>query len=315
MSGNASMKFQKKNEQSMPVRDFFKMFPDDETCLAHVFENRFGQGFECPKCKRAAKWYRIEAERAYSCQWCGHHIHPTVNTPFEDTRTPLQLWFYAIYLFTTSRHGVSGKELERQLGVTYKTAWRIGHQIRKHMAQVDGEHVLRGIVEVDETYMGGHQAGKAGRGATGKTIIVGMLERGGRIETAVVENAGRAALGEHIQEHVAPNAEIHTDEWPGYGELERKGYGHKTVGHNAKEYVLRRGKDVIHVNGVESFWKHFKASVKGTHIHVSKKHMEKYAKEFEFRFNNRNVPKTMFPRLVSEFLALKVGAPPSALAS
>jgi transposase-like protein len=120
---------------------FFRLFPDDETCLQHLFTVRFGQGYTCPSCERPSNWYRIKAERAYSCQWCGHHLHPTVGTPFAKTRTPLQLWFYAIHLFTTTRHGVSGKELQRQLGVTYKTAWRMAALIREHMADVDGRGV------------------------------------------------------------------------------------------------------------------------------------------------------------------------------
>lgn len=120
--------------KNITIKEFFKQFPDDETCLKHIFETRFGQGYECPKCKKAAKWYRIQSERAYSCQWCGNHLHPTAGTIFEDSRTSLQMWFYAIYLFTTTRNGVSAKELQRQLGVTYKCAWRMGHQIRKHMA-------------------------------------------------------------------------------------------------------------------------------------------------------------------------------------
>jgi len=104
-----------------------------------LFDVRFGQSHECPKCEKGTKWHRIKAERAYSCQSCGHHLHPTVRTIFEGSRTSLQSWFYAIYLFTSSRHGVPAKELERQLGVTYKTAWRMGHKIREHMAAVDGE--------------------------------------------------------------------------------------------------------------------------------------------------------------------------------
>lgn len=127
---------------SITIREFLAQFSDDEKCLEHLFNVRFKQGHVCPKCTKAAKWYRIQAERAYSCQWCGHHLHPTVGTPFEDSRTPLQLWFYAIYLFTTSRHGVPAKELERQLGVTYKTAWRMAHLIRQHMEYVDGEFPL-----------------------------------------------------------------------------------------------------------------------------------------------------------------------------
>ena len=120
-------------QKSLTTTQFFRQFPDDETCLTHLFEARFGQGHVCVSCERPANWYRIKAERAYSCQWCGYHLHPTVGTPYEQTRTPLQLWFYATHLFTTTRHGVSAKELERQLGVTYKTAWRMAKLIREHM--------------------------------------------------------------------------------------------------------------------------------------------------------------------------------------
>src|SRR5262245_50553302 len=119
------------------VREFFKLFPSDDACLRHLFDVRFGQGFACPKCKRAAKWYALESEKAYSCQWCGHHLHPMSGTIFQDSRTSLQTWFYVVFLFTTTRHGVSGKEIQRQTGVTYKTAYRMGQQIRKHMAAID----------------------------------------------------------------------------------------------------------------------------------------------------------------------------------
>src|SRR6056297_1821877 len=149
------------------VRQFFQQFPTDDACLEHLFNVRFGQGHVCPKCERAAKWYRLQSEQAYSCQWCGHHIHPMVGTIFEKSRTPLQLWFYAIYLFVTTRHGVSGKELQRQLGVTYKTAWRMGHKIREQMDKGEVKQLLTGHVEIDEAYVGGKRPGKRGRGAAG----------------------------------------------------------------------------------------------------------------------------------------------------
>ncbi len=139
---------EKKEKASATIQEFLAKFSTAEACLQHLFDTRFGQGHVCPNCNRKAKWYHIKAERAYSCQWCGHHFHPTVGTPFEDSRTPLQLWFYAIYLFTTSRHGVPAKELERQLGVTYKTAWRMADLIRQHMATVDDEWPLFGDVEI-----------------------------------------------------------------------------------------------------------------------------------------------------------------------
>jgi transposase-like protein len=159
------VKNSQKEAASITIREFLGRFSTDEICLQHLFETRFGQDHPCPKCERKTKWFRIQAERAYSCQFCGHHLHPTVGTPFEDSRTPLQLWFYAIYLFTTSRHGVPAKELEQQLGVTYKTAWRMAGLIREHMEMVDGEFPLFGDIEIDETYIGGRRAGTRGRGA------------------------------------------------------------------------------------------------------------------------------------------------------
>jgi transposase-like protein len=286
-----------KEKASVTLREFLTQFPDDESCLNHLFDCRFGQGHKCPKCERKAKWYRIKAERAYCCGLCGHHLHPTVGTLFEDSRTPLQLWFTAIYLFTTSRHGVSAKELERQLGVTYKTAWRMGHEIRKHMAQVDDELPLYGQVEIDETYIGGRTPGTRGRGAANKTIVFGMMQRDGQVMTKVVPNVAKKTLQPIIEENVLDGSTVHTDELKSYKGLKKAGYNHKTVNHGEREYVL----DDTHVNGLENFWKHLKGSIRSTHIHVSKKHLHKYAKEFEYRFNSRENPSAMFPALVSQF--------------
>jgi transposase-like protein len=287
-----------KEKASLTIREFFAKFPSDESCVEHLFETRFGQGHTCAKCERKANWYRIKAERAYSCQWCGNHLHPTVGTPFEDSRTPLQLWFYAIYLFTTSRHGVPAKELERQLGVTYKTAWRMADLIRSHMASVDGEWPLFGAVEVDETYVGGVRKGAKGRSPnTNKTVVFGMLQRDGSIMTKIVPNASKTALQPLIEENVGKGSVIHTDKWYSYQDLKKLGFGHETVDHGAGEYV--RGDS--HVNGLENFWKHLKGSIRGTHMSVSKKHLSKYAKEFEFRFNARKKASSMFPTLVSHF--------------
>lgn len=286
------------------IAQFFKQFPDEETCLNHLFEVRFGQGYECPKCERASKWFRIKAERAYSCQWCGHHLHPTVGTPFEKTRTPLQLWFYAIFLFTTTRNGVAAKELERQLGVTYKTAWRMADLIRKHMADVDGDVMIGGIgkvVEADETYIGGEARGKGSGYKKNKMVVFGMLERDGDVVTAVVPNRSGRALLPHVAKHVEAGTEIHTDELGAYSDLLIHGYGHKKVNHARGEYVTPAG---VGVNTIEGFWAQLKRSINGTHIHVSGKHLWKYAKEAEYRFNRRNRQETMLPELLSTFRPL-----------
>jgi transposase-like protein len=282
---------------SLTIREFLAQFSTDEACLEHLFNIRFGQGHICPKCAKKSNWFRFKAERAYACQWCGHHLHPTVGTPFEDSRTPLQLWFYAIYLFTTSRHGVPAKELERQLGVTYKTAWRMAHLIREHMEFVDGEFPLFGNVEIDETYIGGRTRGM-GRHYTGnKTIVFGMMQRDGQVMTKIVPNVAKKTLQPIIEANVADGSTVHTDELRSYKGLNKAGYTHKTVNHGAREYVLKDS----HVNGMENFWKHLKGSIRSTHIHVSKKHLHKYTKEFEYRFNQRENPSAMFPALVSSF--------------
>ncbi len=298
------------SKKPLTTAQFFKLYPTDEACLEHLFSVRFGQGFTCPSCNRPSKWFRIKAERAYSCQWCGHHLHPTVGTPFEQTRTPLQLWFYAIHLFTTTRHGVSAKELQRQLGVTYKTAWRMATLIRQHMADVDGEDAIGGlgtVVEVDETLVGGVKKGKNMRGAAGKTVVVGMMERGGDIITKVVPNQRAVTLGPVVLANVKPGGQVHTDELKSYGKLEAAGYDHHTVNHAAQDYAHYdyRVKATVSVNGLENFWRHLKCSIKGTHISVSPKYLGLYTKEFEYRFNRRNDASSMLPELLSTFGPLK----------
>ncbi len=135
------------------VQQFFKTFPDDDSCLEHLMFTRYGEFLDCPNCGKHGKFHRRRKRPVYECQWCSYDISPMVGTPFESSHTPLQKWFYAMYLFTNTRHGVPAKELQRQLGVTYKTAWRMGHEIRKYMAKTDGDTGLSGHVEVDETPM------------------------------------------------------------------------------------------------------------------------------------------------------------------
>jgi len=280
------------------VQDFFRRFPTADACLEHLMTIRFGNPLECPKCGNEGQFTKLKKLPAYACPTCGHHIHPMVGTPFERSHTPLQKWFYAMYLFTTSRHGVSGKELQRQLSVTYKTAWRMGHEIRKYMGKVDGDHPLDGHVEVDETYIGGKRSGgKRGRGAPGKTIVFGMLERGGDVMTRVVKNVRRKTLEPHILEKIKAGSRISTDELKSYAALSRHGYDHRAVNHSADEWV--RGE--THVNSAEGFWSIIKRSIRSTHIHVSKKHLPKYLGEFEFRYNLRKSPDSMFARLLLSF--------------
>ena len=280
-------------------KQFQSEYPDDDACLAKVMQMRYGgTTFECPACKRESRFHRIKKRRGYACQNCGHHVFPCVGTPFEKSRTPLTAWFFAMYLMTSTRHGVAAKELERQIGCTYKTAWRMAHELRKLMAQANGNGPLSGHVEVDETYIGGKRPGPRGRGATGKTVVFGMLEREGDVRAGPVANVRRTTLEPIILRHVETGATVSTDELPTYRSLGRRGYEHGTVRHGAGEYVV----NVHHVNSLEGYWSRLKNSIRGTHVHVSGKHLWKYVSEFSYRYNMRKQPEVMFNRLVRAFV-------------
>ena len=214
----------------------------------------------------------------------------------ERSRTPLHKWFLAIFLLSMSRHGIAAKEWERQIGVTYKCAWRMAHRIRNRMAKVDGENALSGIVEVDEAYVGGKREGK-GRGyKKSKTIVAGMAQHDGDVTTKVVPDVKRKTLQPIIKANVVPGTEVHTDELLSYGRLSEAGYKHASVRHSHREYV--RGH--CHVNSIESFWARLKLSIRGIHIHVSSKYLGKYLKEFEYRYNRRRTPSRIFGDLIAE---------------
>ena len=252
--------------------EFQKRFPDDEECLHHMMVTRHGgTEIDCPTCGVHSKFYRLTRDRAYLCQHCKHEIYPTAGTFMHRTHLPLHKWFFAMFLFSTSRHGVAAKELQRQLGISYKTAWRMARLIREHMAHIDGEWPLGGPggeVEADETYIGGKTtARKRGRGAPNKAVVFGMLERGGDVMAKVVPDVKKRTLHPIVAENVKPGSTIHTDELRSYWGLDRAGYKHRTVNHGAGEYV-RQGS---HVNGIEGFWSRLKLSIRGTHVHVSAK--------------------------------------------
>ena len=274
--------------------NFQQEYPDDNSCLSKIMELRYGDKPVCRKCGRDTKYYRITKRRAYACQFCGDHVYPCKGTPFEKSTTPLHKWFYAMYLFTSTRHGVSAKELERQLGVTYKCAWRIAHELRKLMGRLDINQLF-GEIEADETYVGGKRKGKPGRGAEGKTIVLGIKKRGGEIKTQVVPDAKRHTIEPVIRKNVKEGSTINTDEWWAYKNLSAYGFDHETVHHGVKQWVDGN----CHTNSVEGYWSMFKRSVLGTHIHISGKHMPKYLAEFDFRHNTRKVPHQMFPLLVN----------------
>jgi transposase-like protein len=291
------------------LMEFMREFPDDSTCLDWLWRERFsddGSHAECPSCERVRKFHKVTDRPAWDCDSCGHHLHPLAGTIFEKSSTSLHLWFFAIHLMTSTRCGVSAKQLERELGVTYKTAWRIANLIRNELMGPDDE-LLSGDVEVDETWIGGKPRAadirrnrqdsrpkRAGRKWTEtKTPVFGAVERGGKIK-AVALSDSRDLKGV-VATHVLPESVIFTDEYPPYMGLHRTYRGHHRIRH--KEHIYVSGH--VHTNTIEGFFGNLKNGLRGTYHAVSVKWLQSYLDEFTWRYNHRADERAMFRLLLS----------------
>lgn len=277
------------------IKQFHQKYPDDDACLQELFEHRYGHLEICPNCQKKANFYRIKSRKCYKCAYCAFELHPTADTIFHKSSTSLVNWFFAIYLFANSKNGVSAKELERQLGVTYKTAWRIAKQIRIlfQNQDIDGQP-LKKVVEADETYIGGKQKGKRGRGAAKKTPVVGIAERDGEVRAIVTGDTKSSTVLPLIEANVKQGARVITDEYPVYQKITLYGFRHRTINHRSGEYV--RGS--IHTNTIEGFWSQLKRSINGTYHAVSPKYLQRYVDEFAYRYNHRHSQQHLFRALV-----------------
>lgn len=276
-------------------------FPDEAACLEHLKNVRYGERHQCTKCGKVAKYYRVKARRSYECEHCGHQIYPTAGTPFENTRTPLQDWFWVMFMFCTTRNGVAAKEVQRQLGVTYKTAWRMCNLIRQYMGYVDGDSRLGGsgggskIVEIDKAFIGGVDK----QGEDDKAVVIGFAERGGDVLARHIPNRKQATVIPQVMTWVKHGSRVMTDDARAFMHRDMHHFRHEVINHSEGEYV--RGH--IHTNTIESFWGTVKRSISGTYIHVSKKWLQTYLSEAEFRHNLRKQPGLMFDLLLQAFPA------------
>lgn len=277
---------------------FREEYPDDDACLDAVFQNRYGDLKACPKCGVIdAKFYRVKKRKCYACAHCGGQLHPLADTIFRKSSTSLWNWFYAIYLFSTCKNGVSAKELERHLGVSYETAWRMARQIRKLMTEDIGKLGGGDVhVEVDETYVGGRRRSSARY--TNKEPVFGMVERGGRVKAMHVKSTGSRVLMPHLTTGIVTGSTVYTDEAGVYKKLNQKGYIHDTVKHSLYEYV----RIDVYTNTIEGFWSLLKRGFHGTYHSVSKQHLNLYVQEFVYRYNHRQEP-------IAPVLLAKVGKP------
>jgi transposase len=272
------------------LKDFQKMFPDDVTCLEWLRQHLYPEGIYCQKCEATTKHHRVKSRPSYSCDQCGHHVHPTAGTIFHKSPTPLTTWFYAVYLMASTRCGVSAKQIQRETGVTYKTAWRMFKQIRSMLSD-DNPSPMGGLnrkVEVDETYFGGKHKGYVGR-SYDKTPIVGMVQRKGNVRAFVASDVKQDTLRGLIKEHVLPRTMVFTDDFSAYNGLDARGYIHQR-NHSEKVYVSGD----THTNTIEGFWMLIKTGISGVYHSVGKAYLQSYLDEYAFRYNRRFDTTPMF---------------------
>lgn len=258
------------------VLTFNRRFDTEDKCIAYLEKVRWDSKPVCPRCGHE-KTYRIATRKVLKCADCRSQFTVRVGTIFEDSKLPLKLWFSAIYSITTARAGISSVELAEKLSVTQKTAWFILQRVQYAIEHKDFQKPLKGNVEVDEFEPLKRKEGK------GKRIrIIGMVERGGEARTKVVDNIGHPTITPLVEQNVTKGSTVMTDKWHGYQMIEKAGYTHESVGHRAGEYV--RGD--VHINTAEGYFGIFQRRIKGIHVHVSAKHLQKYCDMHSYRYNS-----------------------------
>lgn len=278
--------------------EFQRRFGTEAACIEYLFKLRWPEGFRCPQCGHAEVW-RMRRD-LYRCAHCRFETSVIAGTIFQDTRKPLQVWFYAIWHLTSQKYGANALGLQRVLDFgSYRTAWTWLHKLRRAMVR-PGRDRLSGIVQADEIYIGGEKPGKRGRGAAGKALVVVMVEvkgdKSGRIRLRRVQDASGLSLEGAIKEGVEPGSTVQTDGWGGYGRLSELGYRHEVI---RKEPVV--GRNLLpKVNRVASLVKRWLLGTYQGGVQLS--HLDYYLDEYTFRFNRRTSQSRgkLFYRLVQQ---------------
>jgi transposase-like protein len=308
----------KSSDSRMSFMEFVREFPDDAACLDYLWRTRYaedGQNADCPKCEQVRSFKRYDTKQqrqSWTCTACGHHIHPTSGTIFHKSSTSLHLWFYAIYLVSSSKCGIAAKQLEREIGVNYKTALRMLHLIRQDLMQQD-DTPLSGEVEADEAFIGGklresersalrakgiHNAGPASKP---RDVVFAAVERGGSLRAAYIGPTRNSRnVSAKLYEFVLPGSMLFTDDWVGYSFREvGETYRHRRINHSGRIYVDGE----VHTQTVEGFWGHFKTDVRGTHHNISTRWLPGYLNEWVWKWNHRDDDRAMFRSLLDNATA------------
>jgi transposase len=279
------------------LKDFQRQYPDDATCLEWLRNYLYPDGIYCTKCEATTKHHRVKSRPSYSCDHCGHHVHPTAGTIFHKSPTPLTTWFYAIYLMAQTRCGISAKQIQRETGVTYKTAWRMFKQIRTMLDERESGKLGgggKGGVEMDETYYGGRGKSYPGRASAtdkfAKTPVVGMVERKGRVRAFVAQDTKADTLIGLVREHIVPRSLVFTDDYAPYDGLGVRGYQHRRIRHSEKIYVSGE----THTQTIDGFWALVKNGLRGVYHSVGRHYLQSYLNEYSFRYNRRFDEQPMF---------------------
>lgn len=282
------------------VRELDEQFPHEAACIEYLFDTLHSRACSCGGTYQSMfemKDGKLEGRRQFQCSKCRYQIAPMAGTIFEKSSTPLSLWFHAIFIFSNAKSGISAKEMERQLNVTYKCAWRILKLIRASLKQ--GTNRLSGVVEMDEGFFGGrHYSGRnnkqIGKVMERKAKVIAAVERGGEIRVKKVKDVSANSIGAFLEDNVQEqNTVLMTDDSNRYDKV-AVGYDRLTVNHSQKQFASKG----VHVNRIETFWAHVKRSIKGTHKVISKKHLQAYLDGFAFHYNNRHNDKQRFASLL-----------------
>jgi transposase len=290
-----SVERQPSSGSQMTYTDFLRLFPNNAACMDYLRDRFYPSGAPCPHCGKPTKFHRIKSRSAYACQYCRHQVYPTAGTIFHKSTTSLQLWFWAVFLMSSTRCGISAKQLEREIGVSYKTAHRMFKQIRGLLSD-DGDEPLSGEVEADESGYGGkprakHVAtGTAYKRRSEQPTIFAMVERGGRVRPRVIGGRSTGHLQEQMNKHVLPSSMIFTDEWRGYDAIGPQYRDHRRIKHTARVYV----EGTTHTQTVEGFFGLFKTGVRGVYHAISTTYLQNYLDEYAWRYNHRHDTKPMF---------------------